>query len=464
MCSPSHPCNDRRCSILTARPLSSRVTWGLDTSSTINMYSEMGVLPLVAADDDNINNDNDAIEGDNTGSLITPMIEIKDSMNQPLLPPAPRILVASQRDNCFLGKTVVITKLTPGKSDYQLFKRRTLVQESSAPDPFLNLSDEVILHVFRFLPRFVLCTCAQVCRRWSSLVNDESLWRRVDLGGRVIQAKHVSSLVNRGTSRLRLNGTEILGTRLEGLRPMFTTQKICKLQYLDLSMAMVEPDLLVQLFSLCKELRKLSLENLQLNNAVFNMLGENEDLEELNLCMCHGITTDGLRAIFSNCKCLEALNVAWTAMSQSTINYLSLCLPANILKLNLSGCRENITDKDVVELCRACPDLMELDLSDATLLTCHAVLHISKHLQQLEHLALSRCYHISPRTLSCLASLPRLQAVDCFGMLGDNPLQELKEKLQGVQVNSFPFSSIARPTTGLRRTSIWGQRVRESVN
>lgn len=119
---------------------------------------------------------------------------------------------------------------------------------------------------------------------------------------------------------------------------------------------------------------------------------------------------------------------------------------------------------DVVELCRACPDLMELDLNDATLLTCHAVLHISKHLQQLEHLALSRCYHISPRTLSCLASLPRLQAVDCFGMLGDNPLQELKEKLQGVQVNSFPFSSIARPTTGLRRTSIWGQRVRESVN
>lgn len=80
-------CADRRCSILTARPLSSRVTWGLDTSSTINMYSEMGVLPLVAADDDNINNDNDAIEGDNTGSLITPMIEIKDSMNQPLLPP-----------------------------------------------------------------------------------------------------------------------------------------------------------------------------------------------------------------------------------------------------------------------------------------------------------------------------------------------------------------------------------------
>ena len=54
---------------------------------------------------------------------------------------------------------------------------------------------------------------------------------------------------------------------------------------------------------------------------------------------------------------------------------------------------------DVNQLCQSCPNLKELDLSDATMLTTHSVEYISTMLKGLEYAALSRCYHIAPASL-----------------------------------------------------------------
>ncbi|KAH3721142.1 hypothetical protein DPMN_064058 [Dreissena polymorpha] len=51
---------------------------------------------------------------------------------------------------------------------------------------------------------------------------------------------------------------------------------------------------------------------------------------------------------------------------------------------------------EVQQLCKTCPNLRELDLSDSTALTNESVICIMTHLDCLEHLSLSRCYHISP--------------------------------------------------------------------
>jgi F-box and leucine-rich repeat protein 1 (S-phase kinase-associated protein 2) len=48
-------------------------------------------------------------------------------------------------------------------------------------------------------------------------------------------------------------------------------------------------------------------------------------------------------------------------------------------------------------------------------------------------------------------------------MLKENAIQHLCDRLPNIQVNKYPFSSIARPTTGIRRTSIWGLRVRDNL-
>ena len=64
---------------------------------------------------------------------------------------------------------------------------------------------------------------------------------------------------------------------------------------------------------------------------------------------------------------------------------------------------------------------------------------------------------------SLLSSIPSLLALDVFGMLRDTAVQQLRESLPNIEINKFPFSSIARPTTGIRRTSVWGLRVRDSA-
>ena len=51
---------------------------------------------------------------------------------------------------------------------------------------------------------------------------------------------------------------------------------------------------------------------------------------------------------------------------------------------------------DVKQLCQSCPNLKELDLSDATMLTTDSVECISTLLKGLEYIALSRCYNIAP--------------------------------------------------------------------
>lgn len=71
------------------------------------------------------------------------------------------------------------------------------------------MSDELILAVFRWLPKFMLARCAQVCRRWKRLAFDESLWRRLDLGGKTLNPGVVGRVILRGSCILRLAKAEV---------------------------------------------------------------------------------------------------------------------------------------------------------------------------------------------------------------------------------------------------------------
>lgn len=75
-----------------------------------------------------------------------------------------------------------------------------------------------------------------------------------------------------------------------------------KLQYLDLSMAVINTTGLVELFSRCTRLKKLSLEHVPVNDAVCKQLANNKQLEVLNLAMCTGITRYGVRKLTSSLK------------------------------------------------------------------------------------------------------------------------------------------------------------------
>lgn len=118
---------------------------------------------------------------------------------------------------------------------------------------------------------------------------------------------------------------------------------------------------------------------------------------------------------------------------------------------------------DVLELVQSCPDLEELDLSDALNLTEYTIHTIQDSLKSLRRLSLNRCYNMAQSHLSQLRSLPNLEMLNVIGMLQAEPLEALRQALAGITLNNMPFSSVARPTVGPHVRSIWGQKVWKNI-
>lgn len=129
--------------------------------------------------------------------------------------------------------------------------------------------------------------------------------------------------------------------------------------------------------------------------------------------------------------------------------------------LNIAGCRRSLSDAQLAQIVQRCPQLREFDASDASQLTADAVQIVCGGLQRLESLALSRCYNIPVTAYLAINELIQLQHLDIFGVLSEQAMQMLKQSFPKVNINKFLHSVIARPTTGSRRTSLWGQRTRD---
>lgn len=136
-----------------------------------------------------------------------------------------------------------------------------------------------------------------VCKRWCQIARDEALWTRLDLGSKVLNDGTLGYIVPRGVHILRLAQAEIASPvfhpNSEALSEIYTS----KLQYLDLSMAVIYPQDLAVLLSKCRLLKKLSLEKCVLNRSCCAEISENIGLEVLNLTMCEGMNIECVRSL-----------------------------------------------------------------------------------------------------------------------------------------------------------------------
>lgn len=320
----------------------------------------------------------------------------------------------------------------------------------------------MVLHIFHFLPKRIMGTAALVCKRWYRLVQDESLWARMDLACRQLQPGAIGQILSRQVMILRLAQAEINHPAiLPGCRAYNEDFK-SRLLLLDLSMVNTTPDVLVEIFTCCRRLKKVSLEHVVTDEKVFSALSLSKDLEIVNLAMVEGIDENGLKHLLGNCTNIRELNLGWTYLNAASIQYVCSHLPKCLDRLNISGCRKLLRDQHILQLVVCCPNLRELDLSDCTSLTSEAVGHITL-LQELNFLALSRCYQVSYNSLLQLKKIRSLMYLDVHGGYVDTTeLRHIQENLGShVQINKFKFSSVARPTVGTRRSSIWNMRVRD---
>ncbi|KAK8744405.1 hypothetical protein OTU49_000778, partial [Cherax quadricarinatus] len=375
-------------------------------------------------------------------------------------PPPPKVLQQSNQN--IISNGSFFSDDSVNEEEFFVYKRRRL-DAIAGGDKFNRMSDELILAVFRWLPKFMLARCAQVSRRWKRLAFDETLWRRLDLGGKTLKPGVVGRVILRGSNILRLAkaevGNPIFSPQLHYLPSIPPIRS--KLQYLDLSMAAIEPQALEELLSVCFDLKKLSLEHCTLTQSVCSHIANNSNLETLNLAMCYGLCHSYLVNILNHCKRLQSLNLAWTALSAGDLGVICRRFPASLERLNISGCRNTLSDAHVRLLAEQAPGLVELDVSDGTQLTASAVSIIISELRHVEYLAFSRCYTIHPDAYLELKSMPHLLYLDVYGILSENALSTLRLSLPHININKYLFSSVARPTVGIRRTSVWGLRVRD---
>ncbi|XP_027234734.1 S-phase kinase-associated protein 2 isoform X2 [Penaeus vannamei] len=396
-------------------------------------------------------------EEEMTGPTPTPPATEVNTSNPP---PAPKVLQQSNQN--VVGHGSFLPDDLVNEEEFFVYKRRR-IDAIAGDDKFNRMSDELILAVFRWLPKFMLARCAQVCRRWKRLAFDESLWRRLDLGGKTLNPGVVGRVILRGSSILRLAKAEVDG-------PIFSPQLQylpslppirSKLQYLDLSMAAIEPPALEELLSVCFDLKKLSLEHCTLNQTICTHIANNHNLDTLNMAMCYGLNHSCIVNILTNCKKLVSLNLAWTGLSSEDLRVICRRFPKSLERLNISGCRNTLSDTHVRLLAEQSPGLVELDVSDCTQLTAASVSTIISELRHTEYLAFSRCYTIQPDAYLELKSMPHLLYLDLYGILNESALSTLRQSLPHIQINKYLFSSVARPTVGIRRTSVWGLRVRD---
>ncbi|KAH8294731.1 hypothetical protein KR018_002288 [Drosophila ironensis] len=327
---------------------------------------------------------------------------------------------------------------------------------SSGINYFDKLSDEILLNIFKWLPKKTLLRMSTVCRRFNRCSRDETLWTRLDLGLRTLRTGALEQVMSRGVMVLRLAQASIQ-------EPAFTPTTAgfrARLQYLDLSMVTISQSSLCTMLSQCRQIKKISLENTALDYNICSELAQNKSLEAINLTMATGLTACGLRLLMESLTNLSSLNISWTDLSIDAVTALVTHITPNVIRLNVAGCRRALFDSHVETLQKRCPQLLELDLSDCNSLT-PAVIPLILKFKMLEYLSVSRCYLIPASRFIELKSMPSLTYLDIFGMLSDAAIEVLEKQMPEMGINKFIHSSVSRPTVGTRRTSIWGLRTRD---
>uniref|UniRef100_A0A023F052 Putative scf ubiquitin ligase skp2 component n=1 Tax=Triatoma infestans TaxID=30076 RepID=A0A023F052_TRIIF len=342
-----------------------------------------------------------------------------------------------------------------------LFRRKIHCINYNDTDLHLStLPDELLLSIVQYLPYKSLCHLSEVCKRLYTVATDETLWSRIDLTGRKLCTNWLMYILRRGIRIARLRGAEVASPLMSPSLAIELMNLHLKVEYMDLSEVIISVEDLEMLLSKCRMLKKLSLDSCELSDGVCREIGENHNLDTLNLCMCSGITPIGMYSIVASCHCLESLNVSWTSLDKTTVHELVSNITPKIRRLNLSGQRQTLNDRDMVKLITRCPELVEVDISDCLEVSSTTINCMSQNLFKLKYLSINRCYKINPSALSNLSSLPHFSRLNAFRLVTTKMLKR-ERILPNVKINKDHLSTIARPTVGVRMTSIWQLRCRK---
>uniref|UniRef100_A0A182J721 [histone H3]-dimethyl-L-lysine(36) demethylase n=1 Tax=Anopheles atroparvus TaxID=41427 RepID=A0A182J721_ANOAO len=220
-----------------------------------------------------------------------------------------------------------------------------------------------LLAVFRYLPPETLVTCTMVCKTWSNIAVDPSLWRRMVCAEYKLSPNLLSAIVRRQPEHLIMDWIG-LGKR----QVTWLISRIPGLKHLSLQGTHIQAVLGLHT-CMCPPLQVLDLSFIAgLNDfAIREILSPPKD------------SRPGLADSKSRLRNLKMLKVAGADISDVALRYITQGLPS-LTHLDLSSC-QRITDAAIAQIGTspaALKTLVELDLSCCKLITELSLDHLAK--------------------------------------------------------------------------------------
>lgn len=226
----------------------------------------------------------------------------------------------------------------------------------------LVLDPAALLLVFKYLPHDTLVTCSLVCKTWSQVSIDPTLWKRMNCSEHKLSASLLMAIVRRQPEHLVLDWTILAKRQLSWM------------------------------IARIPSMRNLSLEGVPIQSVFGLHTCLCPQLHTLNLSFVRGLNDHAIREILSppkdsrpgtdsksRLRNLRCLKLSGTDITDVALRYITQGLPM-LVQLDLSSC-QRITDAGVCQIgisASAIKTLVELDLSSCKLITEMSLDHLSK--------------------------------------------------------------------------------------
>ena len=322
---------------------------------------------------------------------------------------------------------------------------------------FSSLPEEIIFHVFTFLPIKDLLIASQVCTNFRRIANDCQLWRSVNVTNITLTDQWFATMGKRRPASISIhhcNGSAISNV---GLRSFFTNckaslnklrlekcagEELCgdsvllhaschcrNLRHVDVAWSKTTDNGIIAISVALPELHSLNVNgNSSITDEAFEILAQKhgEHLKSLELSGCFAVSSDVLLSLIMNTRSLYTLNIGLcnkitseciVAMCSNLehLQHLDVrgikslnnhCLHSiatlckSLCTLIIANC-SSVTDVGLAEISTYRPSIIHLDISGCSLVTDNGITSFIKSSISIKYLDVSST-GATHKTVDCL--------------------------------------------------------------
>ncbi|CAG5117235.1 unnamed protein product [Candidula unifasciata] len=271
--------------------------------------------------------------------------------------------------------------------------RLNLEKQIAGETTIEKLPENILLDILRYLSMKDRCRSRRVCKNWSRVLSDNSLWRHVDLLEYRLELRTMWKIVRTHFSpcllTMKIRGHVLAGDHKSWRAPLSDAMlknlaaRCPNLQLLHLhdcgtsniSFASLPPSItclkIVSSFwqprwmkdkqKHLAKLEHLTLKSVQVDAYDLEDIAFWKSLKCLSLMGCYRLGTSGVKTIADHLTELELLNLSGTHIDDLAVHHIAACL-TKLKELSLAKC-PSVSNGALATIAEGLPVLNKLDIS-----------------------------------------------------------------------------------------------------